>query len=309
MGKPIADWLDVTYSSDSDLSSVSDMAIELCSQVEFDTGARRGYRFGTGGADSGLLIVERSHNFQRVSASGAVLAFLRGLRLLDEFLGALSDSPHNVTRLDVAHDVPCRDPGRVVRRHYARTRDGVAFGRKGLQTKAIFSPGIDGLDTGTVYHGHRSSAKVTARVYDKGHQMMEMHGAVVPPHVRYELTFRREAQASLRDASNPESIFWAHAPSLGLKRPYGVLDWSPGAVGCAFPRRGALTPFQRLQRAVDALPLDDVTRLCPEVGPEGVACFLRMIEKRLRAASGTAGGQPCPGAVPDAPLLSAKPRL
>lgn len=292
--KPIADWLDVTYSPDVDLSHVCDMASGLCTQAGFDTGSRRGYRFGASGPDSGVLVLERSSSFQRVSASGGVLAFLRGLDLLGEFLGTLSDAPHNVTRLDVAHDVPTPDPGRLIRRHYRNTRDGLAFGRKGLATTVVFGPGIDGRDTGTVYHGYRSGAKVTAKVYDKSHQMLEQYGIVIPPQARFEITFRRESGVSLWDASSPEAIFWAHAGKLGLKRPSGVPDWVPGAVGCVFPSKASLTAFQRLQRATEALPLDDVSRLCNEVGSEGVASAVRMYEKRLLAAIASVEGQACP---------------
>lgn len=284
MVEVFCDWLDVTYQAgDTALDRVRSFASEFCDKVEWSRPDSSQYAFHHG-SEPGALRVERprhSKGVERVSASGAALARIRALGVVGEYLGLLGEAPHNVTRLDASLDVAAADPGKVVRAHYRKTRDGVAFGRKALATSVIFAPGLDGRDTGTVYHGYGSDAKVKAKVYDKAFQMMARHALIVPPAVRYELTFRREVGASLRDAYDPSALFWHHASPLGLKRPPAVPDWSPGAVGCVFPRREPPTAYARLLGAIDRLPLADLSRLCDEVGGEGVAVAGRHLVKRL----------------------------
>lgn len=281
MREVFCDWLDVTYAKGEPLDGVRAFLSEFCDEVEWSREDSTQYAFRHG-VETGSVRIERSRTVERVSASGASLARIRAIGVLGEYLGLLGDAPHNITRLDATYDVPTVNPGRVIRSHYRATRDGLAFGRKALKTSKLWSPGIDGLDTGTVWHGYGSDAKVKAKVYDKGHQMLERYAAVVPPAVRYELTFRREVGASLRDAYQPAPIFWHHASPLGLKRPSGVPEWSPGAIGCVFPRREAPTAYERALRAVERLPLLDLARLAREVGPEGVAVIQRHLGKRLQ---------------------------
>lgn len=281
------DWLDVTYAKgESHLSSVHSFVSEFCDEVAWSGDDSSQYLFRQG-PETGSIRIERSRMVERVSASGAALARIRAIGVLGEYLGLLGDAPHNVTRLDATYDVPSSNPGRVIRSHYKRTRDGISFSRKGLKTSSIFSPGVDGLDTGTVFHGYGSDAKVKAKVYDKGHQMMERYAAIVPPAVRYELTFRREVGASLRDAFQPAPLFWHHATPLGLKRPSGVPEWAPGAVGCVFPRREASTAYERALRAIERLPLHDLARLAQEIGKEGVPVLQRHLGKRLQELIGS----------------------
>lgn len=285
----ICDWLDVTYAPGAHATAgVRSFASEFCSGIEVDAEDLGIYRFNHE-VESGTLVVERKRTFERVSASGAALARIRALGFLGEYLGILSDSPHNVTRLDAAHDVDVSDPGKVIRAHYKRTRDGVAFGRKAVRTTALFAPGVDGKDTGSVYHGHRTGAQVTARVYDKSNEMQERYGAIIPPRVRYELTVRREVGASLRDAFQPAPLFWHYGPVMGLRVPPGASPWAPGAVGCCFPRRERATAYARAMGAVDRLPMGDLARLAEEVGQEGVRVMVKQFEKRLRQAMGEGG--------------------
>jgi hypothetical protein len=78
-----------------------------------------------------------------------------------------------------------------------------------------------------MYAGHRSKARVTARVYDKSLEALEKRNLIIAPTTRCELTFRGGI-ASLRDALNPTAIFWAHAFNL-FKAPAGVPAWVEGA--------------------------------------------------------------------------------
>jgi len=281
MREVFSDWLDLTYARGEPLGGVRSFLSEFCDGVEWSREDSTQYVFKNG-VESGSVRIERSRAVERVSASGAALARIRAIGLLGEYLGLLGEAPHNVTRLDATYDVPVSNPGRAIRSHYRNTREGISFGRKALRTTKLMGVGIDGLDTGTVWHGYGSDAKVTAKVYDKSQQMLDVYGAVVPPSIRYEQTFRREVGVSLRDAFQPAPIFWHHAAPLGLKVPPGVPDWSPGALGCVFPRREAPTAYERALRAIERLPLHDLSRLAAEVGSEGVAVMQRHFAKRLQ---------------------------
>jgi hypothetical protein len=144
-----------------------------------------------------------------------------------EYLSALTEAPHTVTRLDAAHDV-LTDAAPVIAKLRKRFPRECCLSRKALKTKSILSTREDGQESGTWYVGHRSRGRVTARVYDKQLEMLERHNVPIPPMVRYELTFKADVGPTLRDAAEPERIFWAYASPVLLKRPENIPEWSNG---------------------------------------------------------------------------------
>jgi hypothetical protein len=58
--------------------------------------------------------------------------------------------------------------------------------------------------------------------------MLNVHGVEIPATTRYELTFKKDVGPTLRDAAEPERIFWNYASPVLLKRPAGVPKWSSG---------------------------------------------------------------------------------
>lgn len=219
----ICDWLDVTYAPDNTpelaVLDVLQLAGAECLNSD-DNGAA--WRVG-----DGIFKLQWKSMFHRFSASGAVLEHLRMQGLYMAYLSALSESPHAITRLDAAHDV-LTDAAPVISKLRKRYPHECNLSRKALRTKSILEARSDGKESGTWYVGHKSKGRITARVYDKQLQMLNVHGVTIPATARYELTFKKDVGATLRDAAEPERIFWNYASPVLLKRPAGVPDWSSG---------------------------------------------------------------------------------
>lgn len=219
----ICDWLDVTYAPNNTpelaVLDVLQSAGAECINSD-DNGAA--WRVG-----DGVFKLQWKPAFHRFSASGAVLEHLRMNHLYLEFLSALSEAPHSITRLDAALDI-LTDAAPVIAKLRRRYPHECNLSRKALRTKSILETRADGKESGTWYVGHKSKGRVTARVYDKSLQMLNVHGVTIPESTRYELTFRKDIGPTLRDAAEPERLFWHYAAPVLLKRPQGVPEWSSG---------------------------------------------------------------------------------
>jgi hypothetical protein len=219
----ICDWLDVTYAPDNTperaVLDVLQLAGAECLNTD-DKGSS--WRVGTG-----IFKLQWKSTFHRFSASGAVLEHLRMCHLYMDYLSALSEAPHAITRLDAAHDV-LTDSAPVIAKLRKRYPHECNLSRKALRTKSILETRTDGKESGTWYIGHKSKGRITARVYDKQLQMLNVHGVEIPATTRYELTFKKDVGPTLRDAAEPERIFWNYASPVLLKRPAGVPKWSSG---------------------------------------------------------------------------------
>jgi len=167
------DWLDVTFSPEdapfSELRSFLDsVGGEVVSRAD---DSRQMWRLG-----HGVVTFEQRARFARASASGGALDHMRDRDSFYGYLSTLAEQPHAVTRLDACFDT--ESPGHVVVadlwRRYPRS---CSLRRKAIATKRIVSTDADGHETGTFYVGHRSAARVTARVYDKRQQLIEVHGS------------------------------------------------------------------------------------------------------------------------------------
>lgn len=218
-----ADWLDVTYAPDN-TPEHSVFGVIQCALAECKTSDGYGSLWFLNG---GVLKIEYKRNYARFSASGAFLDGLRMAGVYMDYLSALADSPHTVTRLDAAHDVPTDTPPilKALQRRYPRE---CYLTRKPLRTKRILDTREDGKDTGTFYIGHRQQGMVTARVYDKQNERLDAGDPLPLPLTRYEITFRRAVKATLRDAAEPERLFWQYGEKLLLKRPSDVPEWVSG---------------------------------------------------------------------------------
>ncbi|WP_447530565.1 replication initiation factor domain-containing protein [Vreelandella sp. TE19] len=216
------------------------------------------------------------------SASGAALAQMRELGVFMDWLSVISDWPHRVTRLDAAHDVlvDAADVLDALRSQYPTGQ--VNLGRKALRVKLELAIRDDGRETGTFYVGHRSKARATARVYDKRQERLDRAGVTGPHRTRYEVTVKQDYGATLRDAAQPDRLFWHVASPALLEAPPGTPPWTADwSQGWRFdrPERSAFEVFER--RLSQSPELDLLVELADAVGPVGRVLLARRVLGRL----------------------------
>lgn len=276
------DWLDVTFGpSDAPYPELNRLLLHLGFEV-LDTGDRSKMVYLPGENRGGRLELRQTARFDRVSISGAVCARLRELDAWAEVLSILSDQPHKVTRLDAAMDL-AMDGADLVARMRERYPETVNLGRKALRTTVMLKARLsDGRQTGTWYAGHRSAARLTARVYDKAFEVLERTGEEIPPRARIEVTARKDYGATLRDALEPAAIFWEAAAPAILPVPEVVpMRGDPVDTSWRVPPK-AVEPAQLLARRVENLAeLDRLLTVADEMGPGGRAYLLQLLRKRL----------------------------
>lgn len=199
----------------------------------------------------GTVKIDQRARFSRVSCSGAACHHLRHSEAWLDYLSILSSSPHCVTRLDAALDLTI-DGADLVDSMRKLHRDGsVSLGRKAIKTSVILSVRDDGRESGTWYAGYGSSAKATAKVYDKALQMLQRFGEVIPPRGRVEVTAWKGYGATLRDAAMPAAIFWHIASPALLQAPEGIPMWQPDTDGGWQTERRDIVPAQVLRNRVE----------------------------------------------------------
>jgi len=283
MSEVFCDWLDVTYSPDNHPISELELWLDtiFCprryseeNRLIIDVG-------------SGKLHLQTEQKFARVSASGSVLSHLRLIGSFDIFLSYLASHPYKITRLDAACDYPIDGPDflRLLERKYPT--DYVNLQRKALRVTRLYSTRGDGQLSGTWYAGHRSSARVTARVYDKQLEVREKTGGDLPPTTRVELTFRKDFGCTLRDAQMPYSLYHQYASPALVEAPEALSPWEPHAEPWTSVPPPVELPMAVLKRRMETSPeLARLAELCSTLGPEAedylVSVFRRHLQTALR---------------------------
>lgn len=285
------DWLDVTFSpTDCPYPELNLLLLGAGFEVSRDAAGVRCYLPPDGAR--GMVQVSHKARYAKVSLSGGACAALRALRLFEQVLWVLASSPHKVTRLDAALDLPT-DAADVLAALQSRYPGGVVnLGRKGLPVTRMLATRGDGRESGTYYVGHRTAARFTARVYDKALEADSKRGELLPPTTRFEVTARKDSGATLRDAGVPSAIFWHIAAPALLNRPEGVPMWVPDleAAWSAPPR--LYQPAEVLQRRVEASPeLDALLELADTLGPQGRRHLLHLLARRIDPDAATASAQ------------------
>jgi hypothetical protein len=278
----ICDWLDVTCSPECSFFDALDNW--LCGNgipVKYSDPSSSTYTLDAGHG-VGTLRVDTKFNFHRASASGVFLSALRAVGLYRDYINVLGLVPHKVTRLDAALDVGVDAPA-VLAQLCAGYGGSFSFGRKALRTKTIFETRLsDGATTGTWYAGHLSKARVSCRVYDKQQERL-IHGKVIPPLTRYEITFRKDYGCSLWDALMPKSIFYSHSSDLVEPPTEGYDTWSSrGLVPWVSEPVDTDLTFDKFARAVEySVEFRYLAERASRFGPEGKALVLGRIEALL----------------------------
>lgn len=222
--KPFSDWLSLSYSSSSLMNLELDSFLSSLSPVSVEqTGPKKVlYHFG----DSlGTCLCTLENNYHNFSFSGSFLRYVRELQREAEFLQLLSTQPHNITRLDVAYDVPVDGPQIITNLQSLYPTGDIRIARRYRKLMYITSPRpSDGKLTGTVYcqtKSYKGTVKLT--IYDKSNEVLGKKGLDISPTTRYELRVCRGA--SLKDYSSPTCVFWHFIPSELLKAPSTFPTW------------------------------------------------------------------------------------
>lgn len=286
--KPFADWLDVTYrpedfaDEDHPISEIRRfLDSQLCPVLYADAEQTR-IRVG-----AGVVAISFKRQCWRVSFSGAALHFLRVSGELEMCLSVLALSPHKVTRLDVAVDLATDAPGFLRALEARYPDDRINLQRKAIKVTRFYSArDSDGQQTGTWYAGHRSSARVTARVYDKQAEALDKRGETLPPTTRIELTFRKDHGCTLRDVAMPASLFYQYASPALLSAPPGLPEWVSHASGWESPQKAPPLDFEVFCRRVETSPeLARLIELANEIGPQGRAMLIRRFTAAVEAGT------------------------
>ena len=282
MHKVFTDWLDVTYAPDDVPEPELRVLLLGCG---FDLVREFGGTASYLAKPRGMVKVTYATRFARISISGGALTALRDAGLLDELLWILATSPHKVTRLDAALDVQT-DASVVIERLGKRYPTGaVSLGRKALPVLTMLETRPDGEQSGTYYVGHRTAARMTARVYDKSFEALKNRGEVYPlPVTRYEVTARKDSGATLRDAAEPAAIFWHIAsPALIPSKPKGIPMWQPHGdfTGWEHTPR-TYTAHEVLERRIShSAELEAFIALADSLGAYGRSSLMHLLEKRI----------------------------
>lgn len=271
------DWLTVTVPPDSPvLAEVDSLVDGLAGSREDYGGGKRAFRT----ADDGLLHVTGSRRWARLSASGRFLGLLRAQGLFRDYLAAIAEVPHTVTRLDASLD-QAKDAAPVIRRLDRKYRHGYAFTRKAVPQTSMLQTRFDGARTGSVMLG-KDDAQVRLLAYDKQHEAYEKRGEILPPTLRWELRLSREVGVTLRDAAEPAPVFYRFMSPDFLPRPDGVPDWCANGEGWSVARLEPRLPADRLKALLSTSA--DVARLvelADACGGEGRAFLLGLLRRHL----------------------------
>lgn len=279
------DWLDVTTPPDREHALLSCLGPLICaaggSKLSDDL-----YDLGGGKVKMGIM-----RRVFRVSLSGSCVRALQVQGLWETFLAELGEGPHRVTRLDAAVDLDVDGADSIATLQAAYPLGHVALSQRRIRITELLSTRSDGRKTGTWYAGHRSGAEVTCRVYDKAQQVLDTRGDSIPPRTRAELTVRKGC--TLRDAFQPERVFWHYMAPAIFERPSEAPEWSSGwAEGWTMEKIDIL-PAQRLKGLIERSPeLAAIIELADSLGSGGRSMAIRLIEQRVRHAPAL-GSPPC----------------
>jgi hypothetical protein len=282
VAQPFCDYLDVTYAPDDCPSPELNTLLLGCGfLVSRD---RSGKRLYVAPNKRGTVMVMHSKRFAKISISGASCGFLRSSGYWLEALSILSTSPHKVTRLDAAVDLPI-DAAPFIAKLCKRYPDGWAnLSRKAQRITRVVSTRADGLESGTWYVGHSDSGRQSLRVYDKTLQMLDRYGEVIPLTTRVEVTASKDKGATLHDAESPTALFWSIAAPTVLKAPEGIPVWTPNTDTHWLASPRSFVPAEILKRRIEnSAELDAFLELADAVGPYGRDYMLNLLRSRVQS--------------------------
>lgn len=252
--KPFADWISISFPTSR--SPHMDV-ISLLNQhttyhyVELG-GGKELYKTG----NSGTILVTSKEDYVNLSISGSQLRLAREVGVMSELEQLLASSPYNITRLDIAYDVPIAGP--IVLDNIKQTFPSGYAKLAGRDRQLQFT--LNQIDsktqTGTCYFQTKKyNGTVRLTVYDKAWEQLNEQSVVIKPTTRYE--FRISRGASLRDFRDPTSMFWHFMPSDVLSKPKNVItyDWvASERISYDEFLDSKITDYQRLKFLIENSP-------------------------------------------------------
>lgn len=235
-GGVFCDYLNVTLPA----SVKSDLLFQLSAFI--DTAGLSSYDDGETyqlQGSSGALKLKSNSRYLTLSASGAMLRHFRDLGIYDYYLQIISMYEHKVTLLDATADFYVTYAPSVVQDFKnAAIASEIVLTRKNLPSTAckwLFSPNEHGYETGTVYLGKRDTHSVQAKIYDKGHELRSKGVNELSQIVRVEISCKSDTGVSLRDAHNPENLFYNYTHRSIVTPPPHFVGWDPLHIAYALP--------------------------------------------------------------------------
>ncbi len=275
-GIVFCDWLDVTMPPDREHDVRAELGPLLCA-AGFGRESDDLYR-----VDGGTVRLTANRGWFKVGISGQSCAMLRLHGVWTEVLFVLGSGPHRVTRVDCALDIPMDGADAIERLQAVYPSGHVRLSQRPVRITEVLSTRSDGRKSGSWYAGRRGQSEVTCRVYDKALEALEKRGEDLPPRTRCELTVCKGVGPTLRDAAEPERLFWHYMAPAILPRPEGVPAWDSGwAEGWVMDRVEVLAA-ERLRRRIQESPeLAALIELADSLGPGGRQYALGLIQLRF----------------------------
>jgi hypothetical protein len=213
---PFADWLSISYPASISPHSELVSFFTTLSPLTFKDlgGSKELYKCTNGGS----FVITTKQNFVNISISGALLSIVRMNSKMNDFQQILASAPYNITRLDIAYDVPIPGHTSIARIRKLYPEGHAVVANRARQLQYILNQLSETSVTGTVYfQTTKYKGTIKLRVYDKEHEAFQTRNEILPPTTRYELSIGRGA--SLKDFSTPSSAFWHFVPKELLPRP------------------------------------------------------------------------------------------
>lgn len=277
-----ADYLNITLSTDH-REAVHASLLPILSDLSFFPDSAGVYRSPT---ISGTFDCRDKYSVSRFSASGGFLDHARATGALSDLLWCFADTPHRVTRLDIAHDLPVDSP-RILANYYSRAKRGrLSLTNRVIrpdQVSRIVRPSLyGGADTGTVYLGCEHIQVAGLKIYDKRNERLDRGFPDPGPMTRFELKLGRKAGVSLRDVHDPAPAFWHHMADIFPTPPKTITPWVRAGEGYCLPPRVVSLPAEALKRSVQASGvLADWLTLADQIGPSGPDYLLSLLARAI----------------------------
>lgn len=248
-GVPFCDYLNVTLPADTHqaIKTQLDYLFELAGLSSYDDGVTHQLD-----GNSGAFKIKKNSRYITLSASGGILQHFRDLGLYNEYISILTEYPLKITRLDATADFYVSYAPDVIKTiKIAAMTSKIDLTRKALDpkkdVKVFMGLNEQGDETGTVYLGNRETHSVYAKVYDKGFERQSKGFSSAAQLIRVEFTLKADTGISLRDAHNPENVFYHYASRSLVTPPPHFTGWLPNQTGYVLPKQQDLfTPAGKI---------------------------------------------------------------